>query len=207
MVNKEGHLITRMIKDLTLGGLYLTKFDQRPFRVIGYDEYEVFYDCLWSAGKWTFSGNFKSKTIFYRMSSKLFNEKSELLEIKPLTDVETKYFRSDLPMRFGRTKDLNWGDPLPNWQQLAVNLKNIKLQTEQLVLVPYGLKGGYQKGVVIECKEGPTELEIIKKAFPIQQTASNAKSNGIGFYRLGYEKGLPRYAIGEYVDKAGIMTE
>lgn len=32
-------------------------------------------------------------------------------------------------------------------------------------------------------------------------------SAGIGFYRLGYQKGLPSYVIGEYLDRAGTMNE
>ena len=32
---------------LKLGEIYQTEVDDRPYRIIGLDDYEVFYDCLW----------------------------------------------------------------------------------------------------------------------------------------------------------------
>ncbi len=193
---------------LKIGGIYKTEFDNRLFRLIGLDDYEVFYDCQWSDDNWTFSGNFKGKSFFYRMSVDQFALKSDLIEIKELTDIEFKYFRPDLPMRFGRVKDINWNSIDSNGLKLIDSFFNgAKIGTDRIVLVPYGPKGALQKGVVIDSDNELTIFEIIKKAMIIQSDSNKAESKGIGFYRLGYEKGFPRYSIGEFLDKAGIMKE
>ncbi|WP_282126556.1 hypothetical protein [Marinifilum flexuosum] len=190
---------------LEIGGIYKTDFDSRPFRIIGLDQYEVFYDCLWSDNKWTFSGSFRRKTIFYRMSAKIFQSKSELIEVNKLTDEEFKYFRPDLPMRFGRIKDISWNNLDSVFDDYKDQITDFKIDTEKLVLVPHGKKGGYGKGVIIEQTGGLMGLEIISQASKIQNSVNDCQSDGIGFYRLGFEKGLPRYSIGEYLDKAGLM--
>jgi len=189
-----------------LGEIYKTEFDERPFRIIGLDEYEVFYDCLWSENNWTFSENYRGKSIFYRMSSDFFKSKSELIDFQELTEKEFKYFRPDLPMRLGRTKKVNWNSfDSYEIENLKFEFSNRKINTNKIVLVPFGKKGGNQKGEIIESKYELSEFDIILKAKEIQESVNDQKSNGIGFYRLGYEKGLPRYSIGEYLDKAGVM--
>ena len=191
---------------MKLGDIYKTEFDERPFRIIGFDDYEVFYDCLWSDNNWTFSDNFRVKTIFYRMSSEIFKNKSELIESRPLTEKELQYFRPDLPMRFGRTKNVNWNSFDSNGiEKLESEFGNRKFNAPKIVVVPYGPKGGLKKGEILESKSEWTEFDIIQKAKGIQESINGQKSDGIGFYRLGYEKGLPRYSIGEYFDRAGIM--
>lgn len=190
---------------LEIGGVYKTDFDSRPFRIIGLDEYEVFYDCLWSDNEWTFSGNFRRKTIFYRMSAKIFQSKSELIEVNKITDEEFKYFRPDLPMRFGRIKEISWNNLDSVFDDYKDQITDFKIDTEKLVLVPHGKKDGYGKGVIIEQSGGLTGLEIISQASKIQNSVYDCQSDGIGFYRLGFEKRFPRYSIGEYFDRAGIM--
>ncbi|MBQ4804534.1 hypothetical protein J8L88_16860 [Aquimarina sp. MMG015] len=191
-----------------LGDIYKTGFDERPFRIIGFDDYEVFYDCLWSDKNWTFSDNFRVKTIFYRMSLEIFKNKSKLIENLPLTEKELQYFRPDLPMRFGRTKNVNWNSfDSSEIENLKSEFGNQKFNATKIVVVPFGPKGGLKKGEILENKSEWTEFDIIQKAKKIQESATERKSNGIGFYRLGYEKGLPRYSIGEYFDRAGIMKK
>ncbi|MEL0457606.1 hypothetical protein WJN01_15300 [Flavobacteriaceae bacterium SZ-1-7] len=193
---------------MKLGDIYKTEFDERPLRIIGFDDYEVFYDCLWSENNWTFSNNFGVKTIFYRMSTEIFKTKSELIENLSLTEKESQYFRPDLPMRFGRTKNVSWNsfhsDEIKN---LKSDFENRKFNATKIVLVPYGPKGGFKKGEILEFKSELSEFDIILRAKEIQESVNDQKSNGIGFYRLGYEKGLPTYAIGEYFDRAGIIKK
>lgn len=49
--------------------------------------------------------------------------------------------------------------------------------------------------------------ELIWKAKELQESVNNQTSKGIGLYRIGFEKGLPSYYIGEYFDKAGLLNE
>ena len=142
------------------------------------------------------------------MSSDFFRSKSELIDFQELNEKEFKYFRPDLPMRFGRTKKVNWSSfDTDGIEDLKSEFNNRKINTNKIVLVPYGEKGGYKKGEIIASKSELREFDIILKAKEIQESANDQISNGIGFYRLGYEKGLPRYSIGEYFDRAGIIKE
>ncbi|WP_298782727.1 hypothetical protein [uncultured Polaribacter sp.] len=187
---------------MKLGEIYKTEFDERVFRIIGLDNYEVFYDCLSNENKWTFSGNFKRKSIFFRMGVELFKIKSELIKREEFTEKEAEYFRADLPMRFGRIKDLSWEFAVKSELNKYQNeFSQRKVNAEKIILIPSGAKGGFLKGELIESNSILTEFEIIQKASELQKLSSN----GIGFYRLGCQKGIPTYLIGEYLDKAGIM--
>jgi len=192
--------------DLILGGIYKTKFDPRSLRIIGLDEFEVFYDCLWSNVKWTFSGNFKVNVTFYRMPVDLFASNSDFIEKISLSEIEHKYFRPDLPMRFGRVKDLSWNTiTSEELAHIKSSFKGMTLDTDKIILIPIGQKGAMKKGTLIESHNALTIIDIIKKAITIQTEVNNQQTNGIGIYRLGYGKGLPTYYIGEFLDKAEIL--
>ena len=193
-------------RKLTLGDIYKTSFDERPFRVIGFDDFEVFYDCLWSDNSWTFSGNFKGNVAFYRMSRDLFISRSKLIGHEELTDEERFYFRPELPMRFGRTRKVNWNSFNSKIiDSLKREFSSQIIPIQNIFLVPLSEKGGYKKGHILENKKEMSVFDIIKIAKEIQESVNGTESNGIGFYRLGYAKGLPSYAIGEYKDQAGIL--
>ena len=189
---------------MKLGEIYKTKFDERIFRIIGLDNFEVFYDCLSNENKWTFSGNFKRKSIFFRMEAELFKIKSELIKREEFTEKEAEYFRADLPMRFGRIKNLSWNSVAKSELNKYQNeFSQRKVNADKIILIPSRSKqkGGFLKGELIESNSILTEFEIIQKASELQKISSN----GIGFYRMGCQKGIPTYSIGEYLDKAGIM--
>jgi hypothetical protein len=197
---------------LTLGGVYKTDWDDRPFRIIGLDDVEVFYDCLWPHdNSWTFSGNFKKKCYFYRTSRPVFERKSVQQDIVPLTTEEKQAFRPDLPMRLCRSKALSWNDfnvsglkEFPDFDFLQQ-----KLQAGKIVLLPYGNKGGLKKGTIVTANNGAYFdcEELIWKAKRIQESVNNETSKGIGIYRIGFEIRLPSFYIGQYIDSVGIMTE
>jgi len=193
---------------LKLGGIYKVELDGRPVRIIGFDKYETFYDCLWENNKWSFSDNLKSKCSFYRMPTDLFKTNFKLIELKPLTETEQNCLRPDLPMRFGRTKEVNWNEfNSSGIKKLKSLYSDQKINIESIILVPYGPKGGAKRGVKIENKNAFTVLEIIEKAKKIQEEVNENPSNGIGIYRCGIQKGIPSYYIGEYIDKANFLNE
>jgi len=205
--------------NLEIGGIYLTEWDERPFRIIGFDNVEVFYDCLWPHdNSWTFSGNFKKKCYFYRTSSQLFAEKSRKQDHQPLTNDEKKFFRPDLLMRVGRTKELSWNSfEQKNFKEfenylnhsLKPEILNQKIETDEIVVLPFGQKGGIKKGEILTANNDEyfTVPELLWKSKSVQESVNPDKSNGIGLYRIGFEKGLPSYYIGEYLDKAGLIKE
>ncbi len=142
------------------------------------------------------------------MSIDLFKSKSKLIGHQELTEKESQYFRPDLPMRFGRTQKVNWNSfDSHGIDYLKSEFANRIINADKIVLVPFGRKGGYSKGVIIESRSDLTEFEIILRAKEIQESINDQVSTGVGLYRLGFEKGLPRYSIGEYLDRAGIMKK
>jgi len=201
-----------MTDKLTLGGIYKTAWDNSRARIIGLDDFEVFYDGYWPHdNSWTFSGNFKKKCYFYRTSRQAFEEKSTLQDILPLTDEEIQAFRPDLPMRLGRSKATSWNNfKVSDLKKLPDSdfLKQ-KLQADKIVLLPYGVKGGLKKGQIVTAdNESYFDCEeLIWKAKRIQESMNNETSKGIGIYRIGFESRLPSFYIGQYIDLAGIMAE
>ena len=180
---------------LEIGGIYILDYDKRPVRIIGLDEYEVFFDSLWSDNSWTFSGNFKKKCFFYRASREFFEYRSKKLSHLPLSEEEFKIFRPDLLMRTGRTLTLQWNklkfknfDSLYNYlcENLGEEFNNEIVHANKIVLIPIGPKGGLKRGNIIQTDNGMyfTPAELIWKA---KNMLLVVISNGIGIYRIGFE--------------------
>jgi hypothetical protein len=194
---------------LELGAIYLIDTDDRPLRIIGLDEAEVFYDCLWGDMGWSFASNFRRKVYFYRMSAKIFAKRTKKIDFKQLTNEELNAFRPDLPLTFIQTKKLSWNDfkiqnyvEFINWMKHEFNedLNQIILKTNKITLIPRGNKGGLKKGIIITADNADhfTTSELIWKAKEIQESVNTEISNGIRIYRAGFEKGIPSYFIGTY---------
>jgi hypothetical protein len=201
-----------MIKDeLKIGAIYQTEWDERPVRVIGFDDIEVFYDCfLPQNNSWAFSGNIKKKCYFYRTSALLFIKKSKPIDFSAITEEELKVFSPDLPIRVCRSNEFSWNNfklsALNEFNKQSENLTDT-IQTDKLVLIPYGSKGGLKRGTSLSADNSKyfVASELIWKAKQLQEAVNTDISNGIGIYRLGFEKGLPSYYIGEYFDRAGLL--
>ena len=194
---------------LKLGDLYEAAWSDKPLRIIGFDDVEVFYDARWPDNTWTFSDNLKKKGYFYRTPAKTFIKYTKKIDSLLLSIEELEVFRPDLPMRILRTKNLNWNDFVINdkdkfvdyiHESLGADSQNQIIKSNKVVLVSSGRKGGSKKGVAILADNSSyfTSAELIWKAKEIQESQNNEKSIGIGIYRLGFEKRTPSYSIGEY---------
>lgn len=191
---------------MKLGEIYKANWDSSIMRVIGFDEFEVFYDGFWKHyNSWTFASNLKKKCLFYRTSRNVFSEKANLIDFKELTDEEHGIFRPDLTIRTCRIENASWSDTDFNLQGFEQNMKSIK--SEKIWLYPFGPKGGLKKGELITAKNNKEFAisELLESAKRIQQSVNLDQSNGIGIYRIGIQKQLPSYYIGEFIDLAGIM--
>jgi hypothetical protein len=121
-------------------------------------------------------------------------------------------------MRFGRTRELKWNNfGVSEFNEFVRAIKNLndkeflndRIDTNKMVLIPYGPKGGLKKGTIVKADNGKYFecAEAIWKAKGLQENINGNTSEGIGIYRIGFEKGLPSFCIGEYKDSAGLLTE
>lgn len=196
------------ITKLEIGGIYKTDFDDLPIKIISFDDYEVLYDAQWEKGKWMFSNNLRRKTSFYRISTNSFKKKSTFIKNIDFREREVQTLRPHLPLRFGRFKNYSWDNlKQEDLENIKRELNNKKLNIDRVILIPYGPQGGFKKGVEIKNEDNLSFFEIVKNAKDIQRSINEEPSNGIGIYRNGFEKGIPSFYIGEYIDRAKILLK
>lgn len=193
---------------LELGGVYKVEWDERPFKVIAFDEVEVFYDCRWPHDEaWGFKNT--DNASYYRTLTSVFTNRAKQIGKETLDYDEMLLYRPDLPLRLCRFNDFNWQERVftskEDLKQFSFYeaLANKYLNTAEIVLKPLGKNGRTKKGKKITAeKEELSYLELIYHANNMQSAyVQNAKS-GIGLYRIGVEKRLPSYYIGNYYDNA-----
>ena len=91
-------------------------------------------------------------------------------------------------------------------KMLQKEFSNIIIDTDKIKLFPSGPEGGNKKSELIQGSPKLNVFEIIKIARDLCKVHNSQPVSGIGFYRLGFQSGLPSYYIGGYVDKADIMA-
>lgn len=206
--------------NLILGGVYKTKFHPDPHRVIAFDNYEVFYDGYWpTLDKWTFSDSLNSKCFYYRTIPSVFLDSATFLREQPLTERESSIFRPDLPFRICRNKQIQWMtndfSDINLYKDFLIKnnfslSQEIVLNVPEIVLHPYGPKGGGVKATKITAsnKQGFTNSELLWHGQNLQSIHLKENSkDGVGLFRLGHEKKIPSYYIGNYIDKANFLKD
>jgi len=203
--------------DIKIGGVYKLTYDQRPLRVIGFDDVELFYDSWWEhANNWGLRSH-RGKSFFYRMSRRTFRKISEFIKIDPFDKDEELIYKLNLPFRICRNSELCWTnnyyanqeDFLNVIKQTGVYFNDKKIDANKIVLYPFGPKGGHKKSVIVHAMNDRffTELELLWYAHNIQSRYINDKKEGVGLYRLGIEKKMPSFYIGSYYDSAGFLKQ
>lgn len=205
-------------EDLIVGGVYKTIHDERPKRIIGLDKIELFYDGWWEhTNNWGLKSH-NSKVFFYRASIKKFKEISELIRIDPLDNLEISRYKPDLPFRICRQPNISWtntfyeniNDFIETIKQTNFLLDNTEiLKANQIKLYPFGSKGGHKKSVIVTSDNGEffTEIELLWKAHNIQSSYIKEIKSGVGIYRLGIEKEMASYYIGNFYGNAEIAKD
>jgi hypothetical protein len=208
----------QQINNLVVGGVYKTIYDERPHRIIGFDKIELFYDGWWQhANNWGLKSH-NGKVLFYRSSIKRFIEISELLRVEPLDEVELRKYKLDLQFRICRHPEIRWTNIfyksieefIESIKQFNFQSNNLEtLRTKEIRLYPFGPKGGFKKSVVVKADNGEffTSIELLWKAHNIQSQYIKEIKGGVGIYRLGIEKGMASYYIGNLYDSAKIVKE
>jgi hypothetical protein len=203
---------------LVTGGVYNLKVGLRAIKtkVLVFDELEVLYDEWYSeAGAWL-SDKFRGRGCYSRTTREYFDRSSTFIHVETFTEKQFQKYRPDLPIRFGRLRHVSWSSVVFNTEDdfkkhlgEGAHFSNDRVNCAELVLYPYGIKGAVKKGERVKALNGEsfTIPELLWRANNIQSNFVKEASRGIGLYRLGLEKGLQSYYIGEYVDWAGFLKE
>jgi hypothetical protein len=204
-----------MLVPLEIGEVVQTRWDKRPFRVLAFDEVEVFYDCWWpEIEQWTFGAK-RKKSIYYRMATDRFLESVIRLRIDIPSEEELLLHRPELPLRAYRDRSFSWTvGQAPNHEVFSskltlagVNVEKLaQLPAAEIVLLPRTDGGAVKKGVLVKASDGHSisGLEVLWAANNAQAQYQKNPSNGVGIYRSGIaQRGLPSYYIGEYHDLSG----
>lgn len=182
-------------------------------RVLAYDNYELFYDSWWEHKKnWGLKSH-NGKVIFFRSSTSRFAKSAKLIRVDPLEPEEQEKYKLDLPFRTCRYKELKWTqthfpsllDFISHCRQLNIELSDSPaINTNQIILTPFGPTGGHKKSLQIVADNGKyfRECELLWKAQNVQADYKTFIDVGVGLFRLGLSKRLASYYIGGYYDLA-----
>jgi len=190
-------------------------WDERPIRVLIADEIEVLYDVWWPHTQGWGLTTLNKKASYYRVRTSFALARAKVVRTEPLSELEQKIHRPDLPLRFCRSRGIRWEDL---WSADAkgadrnenkVAISDEPIDAHELVIVPFGPHGGEKRGVQISSgrEQGLTALEILRKAAQIQAKQATSHPEGVGIYRLGIQTRTPSFYLWGPDDRAGFVRE
>ncbi|MGH8018521.1 MAG: hypothetical protein ACREIA_09560, partial [Opitutaceae bacterium] len=197
-----------------LGGLCLgavfkrdSRGDDLEERVIAFDARNVFYETR-HPGQTDWSARPRRGRIgYYGSDTAWFLHEARLVRVEEPSAVDLARHRPDLPLRFGESDRVEWEkrsfdshEHFAAWldEKDSSLLRQPALEAACIALLPYsGLSIG--KPVFVEADLGTSVgmLELLWRGCQARQTMRGKRQSGIGFYRLGLEKGdVPSYLVG-----------
>jgi len=198
-----------MRSSIELGAVFQFDWDERPIRVIAFDDDVVMYDSWWeSTNSWA---KLTWRFFYYRTRRDFFETRSRYLRTDPYTEEEYNVHRPDLPLAFATHDSLSWYTQQPNSevdleQQLAnariheqKSAASARLTAPAIHLAPFGPKGMSKPTTLITAKnrESFSEAEMLWHAWQLQAPylRENQIARGIGIHRLGIQRRKPSYYI------------
>lgn len=190
---------------MRIGDIFLFKDinqNEYPIRVIAFDDIEIFYDTKLVTDNWFLDG--KKTFIFPRMSRQFFDLNSFFIGYEPIGDKDLERFKSYLPIRMARYKNINWVRSDIHSQQIDSDLV---LKINEIYLIPFGKNGAMKSPLLFHSQSNNdfSEVELIHTAFEIQNVEFK-NFEGVGLYRSGGKNGIPTYYLGGYIDRADICS-
>jgi hypothetical protein len=205
---------------IELGAVFKTDWDERPIRVLAFDDIEVLHDCWWPhLNRWGLS-QLRGKASYYRFPTGLLRSRAVCVRVDRLTPAELAVHRPDLPLRLCRFPDLHWTkDRYPTIAsyasavekaspRLRIDPVRVALDLPAVVLMPFGPKGSRKRGSVVKARSasGFSALELLWLSHNLQSQYVKDWRNGVGIYRSGFEGGVPSYYLWGASDRAGIVN-
>ena len=194
---------------LQIGAVLQPDWDERPFRVIAFDDRDVMYDCWWPhKAEWCFA-SLSGTIAYYRVPCELMLERCAYLRTEPLTQIELDVHRPDLPLRIATSAQVEWPDPsrLEAFRTTLPSLESrAPLPATKLYLCPFGPKGGVKAGVLVKPEDGHAfgVAELLSFAAAIQAPLLRGArlTRGVGLFRLGIQRRVPSYYLWGYQSRA-----
>ncbi len=192
------------------------EIDGSLIRIIGLDEFEVFYDSWWEHSSSWGMENTRS-AIFYRMAKSVCLDSYEVIHNEGLSDKEKVKISPDLAHRTALLADWAWTETeyasielfkSALGSQVETLIKQVPISTNKIGIIPMGPKGGVKPKVIVTPKNAISfhPLELLWKAHNIQAKYKTNIENGVGIYRAGISNSIPTYYLGGNGDNAGIYT-
>lgn len=86
--------------ELHAGAVFQREWDNRPIRIIAFDDEQVMYDCWWPHVPGWGIDSLNRTIAYYRLPLSLFLNKSRYLRTEEYTKAELSVLRPDLPFGF-----------------------------------------------------------------------------------------------------------
>lgn len=193
---------------MRIGAVFQTEWNSRPIRVIAFDDNLVMYDS-WQPDVPGWGIDSLNRTISYlRIPLSLLLSKSKYLRTEEYCEAELSIHRPDLPFSFAQSANVEWPSISPKTKEdfSAITSSGPHseasrsiLDTSKLYLHPFGPKGSFKPGVVLESENpsGFTIDEVLWHAARLQSPYLREikVTTGVGIYRSGIQRKLPSYYI------------
>jgi hypothetical protein len=207
------------IPAIELGAVFQPDWDERPIRVLVFDEVETLYDCWWPHNNAWGLSKLPGNASYYRIPTPFLKARAARLRLEPLTPAEFAVHRPDLPLRLCRVRNLQWtAERYPTKQAFLEGIKELSqrrriddkqvaLAIPAVTLMPFGPKGSAKRGVAVEAQNtvGFSALELLWLAQDLQAPYVKEWDKGVGLYRSGIQRGLPSYYLWGATDRAGYV--
>ena len=189
-------------QQIFLGGVYESDSAPYPMRDVAFDNDVVMYDVRWpNKVEWAMA-KLRGTFTYYRLDRKYFESHSRALQREPLSELELKVHRPDLPFAFAQWTSLSWYEP---WQESDGMINDSRLATSlhldvpAIFIAPFGPKDSAKPPVLVQAENGKSfsEAELLLTAHKIQAPfiGHTRHTSGVGIYRAGIKNRLPSFYL------------
>lgn len=190
--------------------------DDLDYRIIAICGEELRYDgCYHVLKHWTFSSA-RGRCYYQSLGTERMLRETTHVRHEPLTQEERAKFRPDLPLSFMRSQAASWGFAAGcDRAAFAARVKTIdfnfgdfsELAAPQIKLYAAPLTSNSDWGTRCHAENGRafSAGELLWHGHEVQAAAGKRCKGGIGFFRMGHEKGgVPSFLVGGCNEMIGL---
>ncbi len=183
-------------RPIALGTVFEIESCPNPLRVIALDHAEVMYDVWWPHRQAWSMATLRGNITYFRLHRAYFEAHARLIRVEPLSEMEERVHRPDLPFALARREDLSWYDP---WRPgMALGTTPV-LEIGSIHLAPFGPRDSAKSSSLLKADNGKSfsEQELLLKAKALQDPyiGDVRLTEGVGLYRSGIRARIPSYYL------------